>query len=322
MLYLKWLLFPFSLLYHIIVSLRNWCYDAGYFKSYEPPVKTICVGNLSVGGTGKSPMIEYLIRRYSNEYKIAVLSRGYKRKTKGCVEVQPTMTVAEVGDEPLQFKKKFNDTKVFVEADRTKGIKTILQTYPETNLILLDDAFQHRKVKAHHYILLTTYKSPYFKDYILPVGWLRESRSGAKRAQTIVVTKCPEHLSNEEKNNCIQHIKPKKRQKVLFSKIEYSDKVYAKNQSVYLKDFDNFYLITGIANPKPVLKFLNEKQKSFEHFNFPDHHNFTTKEIAKFNGLKQPILTTEKDFMRLSDKVRNEIFYLPIKVILDKEIEI
>jgi tetraacyldisaccharide 4'-kinase len=305
----------------MIVSLRNWCYDSGYFSVYQPPVKTICVGNLSVGGTGKSPMIEYLIRQFSTSYNIAVLSRGYKRKTKGCVEVQPTMTVAEVGDEPLQFKKKFNDIKVFVEANRTYGIKTILNTYPEVNLILLDDAFQHRKVKAHHNILLTTFSKPYFKDYILPVGWLRESRLGAKRAQSIVVTKCPDDLGESTKAKYISRIQPTPNQQVLFSKIQYSNNIYTTDKHIELKDFDNFYLITGIANPKPMLDFLKQQHKNFEHLDYPDHHNFTTKDLAKINALKKPILTTEKDFMRLANKVESKIYYLPIEVELDGELK-
>jgi len=318
--FLKWLLFPFSLIYHTLTSIRNWCFDAGYLKSYTPPVTTICVGNLSVGGTGKSPMIEYLIRQYSKTNTIAVLSRGYKRKTKNCLEVLPEMSVEEVGDEPLQFKRKFGEINVFVDANRKEGIKTILETYPDTNLILLDDAYQHRKVKAHKYILLTTYQNPFFRDFILPVGWLREARSGVKRADVIIVTKCPDLLEADKKKYYINRITPTKDQQVLFSKIKYSETIYTAQKSLKLSELDNFKVVTGIANPKPMLDFLTRKHKTFTHLAYPDHHNFTSEELSKLNALRKPILTTEKDFMRLSGKVKVELFYLPIEVELDKNI--
>lgn len=317
---LRWLLFPFSLIYHSITSIRNWCFDAGYFASYIPPVKTIAVGNLSVGGTGKSPMIEHLIKTYSRSHRIAVLSRGYKRKSKGCVEVLPAMTAEDVGDEPLQFKRKFDKVKVFVDANRREGIKTILHAYPKTDLILLDDAFQHRKVKADKYILLTTFQNPYFKDFILPVGWLREARTGARRADVIIVTKCPDDLTEDTKNTYIKHINPEKHQQVLFSKIKYADEIRSADRSLELTELNDFYLITGIANPKPMVDHLKGRHKSFEHKAYPDHHNFSNDELLKLNALEKPILTTEKDFMRLHGKVNRELFYLPIEVELDADI--
>jgi len=320
--FVKWLLFPFSLIYHTVTSIRNWCYDAGYFQTFIPPVKTICVGNLSVGGTGKSPMIEYLISTYIKSHNIAVLSRGYKRKTKVCMEVLPDMNAEEVGDEPLQFKRKFDGIKVFVDANRREGIKTILDNYPDTNLILLDDAYQHRKVKAQHYILLTTYQNPYFKDFILPVGWLRESRSGAKRADTIIVTKCPASLKEKKKKEYLQKINPLENQQVLFSTIKYAEKIHSSQKTIEFKDFDDFYLITGIANPKPLLDFLKKQNKNFDHQAYPDHHNFSEAEIRNINTLKKPVLTTEKDFVRLSGRVTHEIYYLPIEVELDGNISL
>ena len=319
--FLKWLLFPLSLIYHTITTIRNWCFDAGYFSTYIPPVKTICVGNLSVGGTGKSPMIEYLIRSYMATHHIAVLSRGYKRKTKGGIEVLPNMNAEDVGDEPLQFKRKFTNIKVFVDANRREGIQAILSKYPEINLILLDDAYQHRQVKAQHYILLTTYQNPYFKDFILPVGWLRESRGGAKRAEVIIITKCPETITESQKNEYKRRIKPRSNQQVLFSKIKYSDKIFSNQKQLNLSNFDDFYLITGIANPKPMLEFLKKQDKTFEHLAYPDHHNFSPVELSKINALEKPILTTEKDFMRLSGKINQELYYLPIEVELDKKMK-
>ena len=317
---LKWLLFPFAFLYGFIVWIRNWCYDTGIFKSYIPPVKTITVGNLSIGGTGKSPMIEYLIDKYSKSNNIVVLSRGYKRKTKGCIEVEQQMAAEEVGDEPLQFKRKFNDIKVFVEANRVEGIKTILNIYPKTDLVLLDDAYQHRKVKAHKYILLTTFQNPYFNDFLLPMGWLRESRTGAKRADVIIVTKSPISLNETTKKEYISKIKPRSNQQVLFSSINYSETIYSIGNQLKLEDFDDFYLVTGIANPRPLLDFFKDQNKSFKHLAYPDHHNFRPEELSKLNGLDKPILTTEKDFMRLSNKVTAQIYYLPIEVNLDVNI--
>ena len=252
--------------------------------------------------------------------ELVIILRGYKRKTKGCIEVEQHMSAEEVGDEPLQFKRKFDNIKVFVEAKRVVGIKTLLKKYPETDLILLDDAYQHRKVKAHKYILLTTFQDPYFKDFILPVGWLRESRDGAKRADVIIVTKSPMSLSDVIKKEYISKIKPRSNQQVLFSTIKYSEMIYSTEDELKLGDFDDFYLVTGIANPKPMLEFLKTENKLFKHFAYPDHHNFTTEELSKLNSLDKPILTTEKDYMRLSDKVTVEIYYLPIKVDLDGDI--
>jgi tetraacyldisaccharide 4'-kinase len=232
------------------------------------------------------------------------------------------MKAEEVGDEPLQFKKKFRAIKVFVDANRREGIKKIIDKYPKTDLILLDDAFQQRKVKAHKFILLTTYQNPYFKDFILPVGWLRESRKGAKRADTIIITKCPKGLMEETKTEYLKNINPLKNQQVLFSKIKYSEYIYTKLQSQKLSDLDNFILITGIADPKPLLDFLKKQNKNFEHKAYPDHHNFSDAEIKNISKLKRPILTTEKDFVRLSGKVDCELYYLPIEVDLDGHIEL
>ena len=319
---LKYLLLPFSWLYLLVTSIRNELYDIGLFESYTFDVKVICVGNLSVGGTGKSPMIEYLIKSYKNEYHIAVLSRGYKRKTKGFVEVQSNMTADEVGDEPLQFKRKFESIHVFVDADRKNGIEQIQKQYPNINLVLLDDAFQHRRVNADINILLTTYNKPFYMDSVLPFGRLRESRKGKQRADVIILTKCPNTLSEDEKSKIISKIKPKPNQQVLFSNIKYSDQVYSQKKHLDFTDFDNFYLITGIANPKPLLNHLKLHHKSFEHLNFNDHHQFTSKEINYFKSLSKPILTTEKDFTRLVDVLDKEIFYLPIEVELDKNLNL
>jgi tetraacyldisaccharide 4'-kinase len=314
---LKWLSFPFSILYWSVTTIRNVLYDNEIFKSKTFDVKVICVGNLSVGGTGKSPMIEYLIENLKENHRIAVLSRGYKRKTKGFHEVSIKNTAAEVGDEPLQFKRKFPEQVICVDADRRNGITRILKTYTETDIILLDDAFQHRKVKADYNILLTTFDRPYFKDYLLPMGRLRESRAGTKRAHSIIVTKCPSTLSEHQKNNYKQQIKLLNHQHLGFSNIKYSKNV--KNDSSYLplSGFDDFILITGIANPKPLLDFLNEHQKTYQHHAYPDHYHFSEKDIEQFKTFDKPILTTEKDHVRLRDSGIEQLYYLPITIQVD-----
>lgn len=317
---LKFLLMPLSWLYLAITFTRNILYDKGLFKSYRFDIKVICVGNLSVGGTGKSPMIEYLIKSYKDRYQIAVLSRGYKRQTKGFVEVKPDMNANDVGDEPLQFKRKFESTLIFVDADRKHGIERIQKLYPDVQLVLLDDAFQHRRVKADINILLTTHSNPFYKDFILPAGRLRESRQGKKRADVIVVTKCPQNLSQHEKSKIRKRIKPLAHQNVVFSSISYSEKVYSENKILNFDDFNDFHLITGIANPKPLLDFLDKMGKTYTHSNFPDHHQFTSKELARFQNLTQPILTTAKDYTRLVDGLDKNLFYLPIAVKLDQDI--
>lgn len=317
----KWLLLPFSMIYLIITNVRNFFYDFGIFKSYSFKTPVICVGNIGVGGTGKSPMIEHLIQQYQGDFKIAILSRGYKRNTKGFIEVYSDMTATQVGDEPLQFKRKFKDIKVFVEADRKYGIEQIEKNYPDIELILLDDAYQHRRVKADINILLTTYDKPFYRDFILPVGRLRESRQAKKRADLIIVTKCPESLTSDKIDAIKTQVNTSQHQKILFSTISYDEKIYSQKETKDLKTFDDFYLLTGIANPKPLVQYLKDQQKNFDHLKFSDHHNFTKKEIEKLKALKKPILTTEKDFTRLSQNIQHNIFYISIEVKLDKDLK-
>ncbi|WP_317128544.1 tetraacyldisaccharide 4'-kinase [Tamlana fucoidanivorans] len=309
---------PFVPIYFLVTWLRNTLYDFGWkpSKSYSVPV--VCVGNLSVGGTGKTPMIEYLIRLLKHEYKIATLSRGYKRKTKGFQLADETCTVASIGDEPFQFYNKFkSDVLVAVDANRQNGIEQLQEHDPD--VILLDDAFQHRKVKAGLNILLTTYNAPYFKDILLPTGNLREPRSGAKRAQIIVVTKCPHDLNTLEKKRIIEQIKPEAHQAVFFSSIAYAEQICSVSESMALHDLKSgFTLVTGIANPTSLIEFLKAKQFNFDHLNFQDHHEFSEVDIVLLEQ-KEMILTTEKDFMRLKqyETLKDKLYYLPIQVKLD-----
>jgi len=318
---LRFLLFPFAVLYDAITRIRNWFFNIGILKSTSFDIPVIAVGNLSVGGTGKSPQIEYLIRLLKDDYKIAVLSRGYKRKTEGFQLVNDTHTAEDVGDEPLQFYKKFkNDITVAVDADRTNGIQQLLQNDIPPQVVLLDDAYQHRKVTASSYILLTKYNDLYVDDFVLPTGNLRESRRGAKRASVIVVTKCPEDLSKSEQGKIVRKINPKSYQKVFFTTIAYDEDLKGTEELAIsdLKDKE-VLLVTGIANPKPLLNFLEEKEVRFIHLNFPDHHNFTQQDISTikkaFDELlseQKIILTTEKDYMRLEGKIDN-LNYISIK---------
>ncbi|MBB4117827.1 tetraacyldisaccharide 4'-kinase [Mesonia hippocampi] len=321
----KILLYPFSLLYGLGVYFHILIYSLGIKKvtSYNFPI--ICVGNLSVGGTGKSPMIELLLKIFqenNNLKNIATLSRGYKRKTKGFILLNGKETAQEVGDEPLQFKQNFPLANIAVCEDRRIGIKNLQKLPVKPSVILLDDAFQHRKIKAGFNMLLTSYDNLYCRDYLLPAGNLREPRSRANNANYIIVTKCPDTLSLQEKKDIIACLNPTKNQQVFFAGISYAEKVKNKTNQLPLAQLPNFTLVTGIAKPKPLLDFLNEKKLKYTHLKYPDHHNFSKEELA-FLKEKELIITTQKDYMRLKNVIpNNKIFYLPIetKILDDTEI--
>lgn len=311
---LRKLLFPFAILYGFITSLRNYLYDKGIFKSYSFDIPVIAVGNLSVGGTGKTPQIEYLIRLLSPNYKVATLSRGYKRKSEGFILADANANAEILGDEPFQYFTKFPNIQVAVDADRKNGIEQLLAQTEKPQIILLDDAFQHRKVKAGFYILLTSYGDLFSDDFILPTGNLRESRSGAKRADVIIVTKCPANLSQTEQakiKNAIGFDKP-----IFFSSIAYDDRIHNDSGNLLVSEIksQSKVLLAGIAKPKPFFDYL--KSDSDEIMEFPDHHHFSESEISdiKNKAENKIIITTEKDFVRLNGKIpREQLFYLPIK---------
>ncbi|WP_158975786.1 tetraacyldisaccharide 4'-kinase [Cellulophaga sp. L1A9] len=306
------LAFPISLIYAFVIYLRNFLFDTGFFKSKEYNTPTICVGNLSVGGTGKTPMIEFLLHMFKAEYNVAVLSRGYGRKSKGYQIATTTTTVEVLGDEPFQIAQKFPEVTVVVDADRQNGIAT-LEKSTGPDLILLDDAFQHRKVKPTFSLLLTAYDNRYTNDWYLPTGNLRDSKKEAKRAGLIIVTKCPKELGAEQQQKIISEIKPTNNQQVLFSYLHYKDALSGLDESLSVADLKdkNVTLVTGIANPKPLVLFLKEKGIVVEHLNFRDHHFFSDAEIASFNK-KEFILTTEKDYVRLNGKLNN-LYYISIE---------
>ncbi len=308
---LKKLLFPVSLLYALVVYVRNYLYDKGFFKSVSYNTPILCVGNLSVGGTGKTPMIELLILLLQNRYKIAVLSRGYKRGSSGFVLATAESTFEQLGDEPFQIHSKFSEISVAVDADRRNGISILEKDY-RPDVILLDDAFQHRKVKPGFSILLTVYGKLYSDDWYLPTGTLRDSRREARRADLIIVTKCPPHLTEAERAHIKNSLNPKKNQSVLFSCLSYAQEVKGSMPNRRLDDFKGkkITLVTGIADPDPLISFLTESGISFVHLPFKDHHSFTANEVSMLND-KENILTTEKDYMRLKNRVEN-CYYISV----------
>lgn len=314
--FLRKILFPFSAIYWLITSVRNFFYDKGIFTSFSFPVPVIAVGNLSTGGTGKTPQTEYLIQLLSDNHRVATLSRGYKRKSKGFVLGSTDSSADVLGDEPFQFYQKFPNIRVAVDADRRNGIELLLALSSQPQIILLDDAYQHRRVKAGFYILLTSYGDLYADDFILPVGNLRESRSGADRADVIIVTKCPADLSEDMQRNIERKLKPKSSQKVYFTCIAYDDAVFSEEGQLGIDDIKGRQkiLVAGIAKPKPFFDYL--QMPDDETLDFPDHHDFTEKELTDIKERSQNkiIITTEKDYMRLRGKLpKEQLFYLPIK---------
>lgn len=321
MVFLRKLLFSLGGFYWLITFIRNWLYDLGIFtsKSYTLPI--IAIGNLSAGGTGKTPQTEYIIRLLKDTYKIAVLSRGYKRSTKGFVLANDVVSAAELGDESYQIHTKFKDIAVAVCEDRQTGIENLISN-SNPDIILLDDAFQHRKVKAGFYILLTAYDDLFSDDFILPYGNLRESAIGKKRANIVVVTKCP--LNITEKNKDEVKLKLNVSEPVFFTSIDYDTNVYSSLNSIEVSEIKKIekVILCGIAKPKYFIDYLNSGNDKV--MIYPDHHNFSEVEILELNELSKDkiIVTTEKDFMRLNGKINgSNLFYLPIqtKFISEKE---
>jgi tetraacyldisaccharide 4'-kinase len=296
---LRKILFPISLVYGLVVYLRNRFYDWGIFnsKSYKTPI--ICVGNLSVGGTGKTPMVELLISMLQAKYKVAVLSRGYRRKSKGFVLATVDSTVDQLGDEPFQMHSKFENISMAVDKDRQNGI-SVLENEIKPEVILLDDAFQHRKVKPNLSILLTAFDELYTSDWYLPTGNLRDNKREAQRADCIIVTKCPTNCTEIERQKIVNHLSPTTHQKVLFSYLKYDTKLHGDGDLNSFNELKNtkITVVTGIAKPQPMLDFLHQNDISFEHVAYNDHHNFTATEIEVLKN-KPNVVTTEKDYVRL-----------------------
>jgi len=304
----KTLLFPFSLLYGIGIIVRNWLYKRGLLKSVSFNLPVISVGNLSVGGAGKSPHIEYLVKYLSNYIDVATLSRGYKRKTKGYIKVQQHHSAQDVGDEPLQFRRKFNnDIVVAVDENRIFGVPKILKDKPSTQVILLDDAFQHRAVEPGLNILLTEYNRRFTNDFLLPAGRLREWRSAYQRADIIIVTKCGFEISEEERAIVVDEINPMPYQSIYFSYYNYSTpyNIFNPQDQYVLDEETDVLLISAIANTDYLIQHLENETAYIKTLEFEDHHFFDHADISTllrtYNNMDEGavILTTEKDAMRL-----------------------
>jgi len=320
------LLFPFSLLYGAAIWIRNRLYNKRILRSTGFNLPIICIGNLSVGGTGKSPMVEWLLKNLQHNTRVAVLSRGYKRRTKGYALAGEKTTAVDIGDEPMQFHNKFPDVTIAVGEERIVAIPQLLHDRPDTKVIVLDDAFQHRAIKAGLNILLTNYDNLFTRDWFLPTGDLRDERSSYKRADVIVVTKCPAKLSEEEKETITREIKPLSQQRVFFTTIRYGlpYHILTKNQKT-LDTSTEVLLVSGIANPLPLKKYLQDASKTYYEILYRDHHIFSIDDwndiTARFNNIpteNKIILTTEKDAVRLikfGQALENyPVFVIPIEI--------
>ena len=304
---LRLILLPFSWIYGLIMFFRNTFYDIGIFKSYSIPKKSICIGNLAVGGTGKSPHVSYLINLLKSTTKISILSRGYGRTTKGFILANENSTGTQIGDEPKMYFTRFQPyINVVVCEKRSEGVQKINSLFPDNELIILDDAFQHRAVKAEVNIVLTDYASLYSSDFVVPAGNLREWKIGKKRAKWVIVTKCPPTLSESEKQSISRKLKFNPSD-VFFSSIIYGRIISFNNKE--LPTFKNALVITGISNPTPLINHL-AKDYSVEPLKFPDHHNYTIGDIERIHQIfdtfaseSKVIITTEKDYMRLSEMI-------------------
>lgn len=319
---LRYVSLPIAILYGLVVALRNKMYDAGFFTSIEFSLPVICVGNITVGGTGKSPHIEYLIELLQSHYQLATLSRGYKRHSRGFKIADSTSNAKQIGDEPFQFKSKYPNIEVCVAEERMTAIPQLLQKKQHVQVILLDDAFQHRTVRAGMNILLTDYQRLFTRDHIMPFGLLRESPKAANRAQIIIVTKCPSELSHIEKQKLIDEIKPTEHQAIFFSSIQYTNLYPLSTFTRGINSDTEILLVCGIANPKPLIEKLEKEFKKIYQLTFNDHHYFTFDDIDEMNEAFQHIstsnkiiITTEKDaarLMLLQDKLTE--YELPIYV--------
>lgn len=321
------LLYPFALLYGAVVWLRNRLYDTGFFSSIEFSVPVISVGNLSVGGTGKTPHVEYLIGLLQYQYKIATMSRGYKRHTQGFLVADENTNALRIGDEPMQYFMKYPELVVSVAEERITGIPALLQRRPEVEVVLLDDAYQHRSVKAGLNILITDYSRPFYTDHILPYGRLRERRSAYKRADVILVSKCPPSLDATTAADIVKKINPLPHQQVFFTAIQYHTPYNFITREPVSLTGGNIVLVCCIARPEPLIAQLRQQANDVHILSYPDHHYFVTKDLEEIKAAydnwqvnNKVIVTTEKDAARLQlhyDKLKEwgiTVVVLPIAV--------
>ena len=318
----KILFWKLSIQFSLVTSIRNFIYNIGVIKSHQFNLPIISVGNLVLGGSGKTPTIEYLIRLLSKNYKIAVLSRGYGRKSNGFIIADSNSDTNLIGDEPMQYYRKFKNIIVSVDSNRVRGINKLIKLNSKPEIILLDDAYQHRRVKPGMSILLTKFNDLYSDDNIFPLGNLRESKSNANRADIIIVTKCDKNISKDQKRHIIQKLNIGDNQKIYFSSIKYSKMLYDKESSKLLSEFKNikFTLVTGIANSSHMVNYLKDNDFNFNHLSFKDHHNYSDSDISNINN-NEIVITTEKDYVKLYSRVTTKLFYLPIEFLIHNEEE-
>lgn len=311
-------LLPLAWLYSFFLKVRHFLFDKQILPSKKFPVKTLGLGNLAVGGTGKSVVVEFVLDHFQGTYSLAVLSRGYKRKTKGFVLANASSTAISIGDEPFQFYKNYPKVTVAVCERRVLGIKKLMVSQVPPEIIILDDVMQHRWVVVDVLVLTTTFNNLFLNDHLFPVGSLRDRRQEARRAQIILITKCPKTITKKEAAEIRQKVQCLPNQKVYFTAIEYNTSVLSSKGSKSLIDImqHRFLLITGIATPKPLVDFLKSMGGVFEWLEFPDHHTFSRADIKKIESRAAPmILTTEKDYVRLLPKLPNAaLYYLPIEM--------
>jgi tetraacyldisaccharide 4'-kinase len=326
------MLFPFSLLYGLVVLTRNLFFEWGILKSTEFKLPVISVGNITAGGTGKTPHVEYLIALLKNDFHIASLSRGYKRKTRNFIIADNQSTALLIGDEPRQLKQKFPDIVVAVDRKRVHGIQMLLENPEPVDLIIMDDAFQHRYVNPGKSILLMDYNRLITDDFLLPGGFLREPAASRKRADIILITKSPERIKPIELRNIVKNLGLELHQHLFFTTIEYGDikPVFniqdPKNQGYFKLKKAPVILLTGIANPRPLRKFARSISTTLVEITFPDHHAYKSKDIKSIEEKMESlgnadtiILTTEKDAMRIQDleiedSLKKSLYYVPIQV--------
>ena len=313
---IRFLVFPLSIIFKFVTDIRNKLYDCNFLKSEKINVPVISVGNLSTGGTGKTPMVDFIIYNLKRDYNISVLSRGYNRKSKGFIEIKNSDNPSLVGDEPFLIKSNHSEVPVFACEDRVEGAKKIISEN-NTNLILLDDAFQHRKISRNLDIVLTDYNNLFYKDYLLPYGNLRESRNNINRADVIIVTKCPLDFNKADAIKIKNQINPKKTQSLFFSQIKYSEILFGFKE-VSFKSITNskLTLVTGIANSQPLKEYLKKNNVNFDHFDYPDHYNYSRKDVNKILATTKNniMLTTKKDYCKLSQFKIDNLLYIDIKV--------
>ena len=322
----KIFLYPFATILDFITSIRNFFFDVGIFKEHTFDYFSIGVGNISLGGTGKSVLVSYLAEILNDKYMINILSRGYGRKSNGFQIANKSSTPNHLGDEPFMFYKQNQKIRVAVCNSRREGMSRLIESINKKlkNIFILDDLYQHRWVKPNIMILLTEYSKPYFKDYLFPSGNLRESRKSAHRADIIIVTKCPRDLSVDQKEKFISELNINLKQKVFFSKIKYNEYIFGKSKKLPINILKRvpFILVSGIADNTLLVRELMMKGLTFKTINYKDHFTYTKKDINKISSLSDGnlILTTEKDYFKIQENMNSDLlFYVKINIQFNEE---